>query len=115
MNLTASFLKPSDAVNQPMFARVKLWVLSLFVSFDLLKNLTLLLLSEFFSVNTSVLAHDSGQSLSILHFLNRSRLRRSLLFKLRWFDVVFRRGKVELYVGLDAANLVIRLCLQNID
>ena len=62
-----------------MFAWVELRVLSLFISLNLLENLTLLLLSEFLAVNTSVLGNDSGQSLSIFNFFNRTCLRRSLL------------------------------------
>jgi len=61
-----------------MFAWVELRVLSLFISLNLLENLALLLLSEFLAVNTSVLANDSGQPLSIFNFFNRTCLRRSL-------------------------------------
>ena len=115
MDLSALFVPSPNAVGQPVLSWVKLGVFSLFVSLQLLKNLALLLLGEFLSVNASVLAHDSGKSLSVLNFLNCFLLRRRLFLKLGWLNVVFGWREVKFYVGLDAANLIVGLRLQNID
>ena len=60
MRLLAKFTIVADTVRESMLPWVKVWVFSLFLSFDLLQNLSLLLLSQFLSVYTGVLGLDCG-------------------------------------------------------
>ena len=59
----------TNAVLEAMPSWVKLWVLSLLFLFHLLDNLALLLLGEFFAVDTGVLSSDGGESFGVLFLL----------------------------------------------
>ena len=115
MCLRARLHVATNSVGQTVLSGVKVRVLCLFVSLDFIENLALLLLSQFFAVNSCVLARDFGQSLRIFRLFDRTLLGRRLLRQLGWLHVVLRRHKVKLDVCLDTANLVVRLGLHDID
>ena len=99
----------ADAVSQTILPRVEVRVLRLFLSFQFLKNLSLLLLREFFSIDTSVLSLHCSESLSVLLFFPSSRLSRGLLLNLGWFNVVLWCFEIDFNVRLDTADLIIWL------
>ena len=59
----------TNAVLEAVAPRVKLRVLRLLLLFHLLDNLALLLLGEFFAVDTGVLAGDGGETFGVLFLL----------------------------------------------
>lgn len=98
-----------------MLPRVEVRVLGFLVGLELVKDLALLLLRQFLAVDASVLGGDGGEALRILRVFESALLRGCLLLHLGRLDVVFGRGEVEFDVGLDAADLVVRLRLQDVD
>ena len=105
----------ADTVSQTILPGVEVRVLRLFLSFQFLKNLSLLLLREFFSIHTSVLGLHCSKSFSVLLFFLRSRLSRRLLLNLGWFTVVLWSFEIDFNVRLDAADLIIWLGLNDVD
>ena len=105
----------ADTVSQTILPGVEVRVLRLFLSFQFLKNLSLLLLREFFSIDTSVLGLHCSESFSVLLFFLRSRLSRRLLLNLGWFNVVLWSFEIDFNVRLDAADLIIWLGLNDVD
>ena len=75
MRLLTSFNVASDAMRQTVLPRVKVRVLLLFLRLELLKDLTLLLLSQFFAVDTGVFSLYGSESLSVLFLFHGSSLR----------------------------------------
>ena len=107
MRLLTSFNVASDAMRQTVLPRVKVRVLLLFLRLELLKDLTLLLLSQFFAVDTGVFSLHGSESLSVLFLFHGSSLRWTLLLDLGRFDVVLGRLEINFNVRFNAANLII--------
>ena len=115
MYLLTRFTISTNAVLEAVAPRVKLRVLRLLLLLHLLDNLALLLLGEFFAVDTGVLAGDGGETFGVFFLLYGPFLRRGLFRHLGRLHIVFGCSKVKLNVCLNTADLVIGSALHDLD
>ena len=101
---------------EAVLAGVEIGALGLLLLLDLVKQLLLLLCGKLFAVDSRVLV------LNLLEFLLvfAGLISLNLAFGwsqrwLLWLDVVFGRRKVEVDVGLNAANLLVGLTLDDVN
>jgi hypothetical protein len=66
-------------MSQAVLTRIELWVLSFFSSLELVENLSLLLLCQFFTIDSGIFGLDRSESLGIFFLFSGSFLHARVL------------------------------------
>ena len=115
MFLLASLDVVSDSVLKPVLPWVKVRILSFLLGLNFLQDFPLLLLGQFFPVDTRVFLLDCGEAGRICLLLLCTPILCRLLLQLRRFHIVFRLVKVKFNVRVDTTDLIIWPALDNVD
>ena len=112
-----SIIEAADAVWNSVLPGIEVssFRSSLVLLFFSSKEISLLLLRQFLAVNTLMLGFDFLQHILVLFLLLSSERRILLFYRGRRLLIVFGSCKVHFDISLDAANLVVRLGVDDVN